>query len=41
VFAFVLKMGVEGVWYGLLIGLTTAALMLYYRFGRKSKELVG
>ncbi|GAL83872.1 multidrug transporter [Sporocytophaga myxococcoides] len=39
VFAFVLKMGVEGVWYGLLIGLTIAALLLYYRFEKKSKEL--
>jgi MATE family multidrug resistance protein len=40
VFAFILKMGVEGVWYGLLIGLTIAALLLYYRFEKKSKELV-
>ena len=40
VFAFVLNMGVEGVWYGLLIGLTIAALLLYYRFEKKSKELV-
>ncbi|MBO9699875.1 MAG: MATE family efflux transporter [Sporocytophaga sp.] len=38
--AFPLNMGVEGVWYGLLIGLTVAAVLLYYRFEKKSKELV-
>ena len=38
--AFNFKLGVEGVWIGLLIGLTSSALMLTLRFNYKSKQLV-
>lgn len=38
VFGFVLDFGPEGIWYGLLVGLTTAALFLYFRFNRLSKR---
>lgn len=34
VFGFVLGFGPEGIWYGLLVGLTTAAVFLYFRFKR-------
>jgi MATE family multidrug resistance protein len=39
VLAFHLGMGVEGIWYGLLIGLTIAAVLLLIRFISKSNEL--
>ena len=38
--AFNFKLGVEGVWIGLLIGLTASALMLTLRFNYKSKHLI-
>jgi len=38
-FAFVLGMGVSGVWYGLLLGLTAAALLLFLRFNYVSKRV--
>lgn len=34
------KLGVEGVWIGLLIGLTCSAIMLTLRFNYKSKRLI-
>ncbi|MBN8696022.1 MAG: MATE family efflux transporter [Bacteroidetes bacterium] len=37
-FAFKLNMGVEGIWYGLSIGLTTSALLLFFRFNYISKR---
>jgi len=38
--AFTLELGVQGVWYGLLFGLTTSAVLLTLRFNAKSKHLV-
>jgi MATE family multidrug resistance protein len=38
--AFKFNLGVEGVWIGLLIGLTTSAFLLTLRFNYKSKQLV-
>ncbi|GAB5525738.1 MAG: MATE family efflux transporter [Roseivirga sp.] len=38
IFGFVLDFGPEGIWYGLLTGLTTAAVLLYFRFKRLSKK---
>lgn len=38
VFGFMLGFGPEGIWYGLLTGLTTAAILLYFRFRRLSKK---
>lgn len=38
--AFVLKLGVEGIWIGLLIGLTVAAVFLTIRFNYKSKKII-
>ena len=38
--AFDFKFGVEGVWIGLLVGLTASALMLTLRFNYKSKHLI-
>lgn len=38
--AFNFNLGVEGVWIGLLIGLTASALMLTFRFNYKSKHLI-
>ncbi len=38
--AFNFKLGVDGVWIGLLIGLTASALMLTLRFNYKSKHLI-
>jgi len=38
--AFTYKMGVQGVWYGLLIGLTTSAILLTLRFNSRSKRIV-
>ena len=34
------KIGVLGIWIGLLLGLTSSALLLTYRFNRKSRELI-
>lgn len=37
---FTFNFGVEGVWIGLLIGLTASAVMLTLRFNHKSKQLI-
>jgi len=37
---FIFDLGVEGVWIGLLIGLTASAVMLTVRFNRKSKHKI-
>lgn len=39
-FAFQLGYNEQGIWYGLLIGLTSTALLLVYRFHKLSKELL-
>jgi MATE family multidrug resistance protein len=39
VFGFKLIMGVQGIWYGLSIGLTFAAILLFLRFNHVSKKL--
>ena len=38
--AFVLDFGEQGVWYGLLIGLSVTAIILFIRFNNKSKKLL-
>ena len=38
--AFNFKLGVDGVWIGLLIGLTVSAILLTVRFNHKSKKLI-
>jgi multidrug resistance protein, MATE family len=38
--AFYAGMGVKGVWYGLLIGLSITAVLLLYRFQQLSKKLL-
>ncbi len=38
--AFNFNLGVDGVWIGLLIGLTASALMLTFRFNYKSKDII-
>jgi multidrug resistance protein, MATE family len=38
--AFNFNLGVDGVWIGLLIGLTASALMLTFRFNYKSKQII-
>lgn len=38
--AFNFNLGVDGVWIGLLIGLTASALMLTFRFNFKSKHII-
>jgi MATE family multidrug resistance protein len=40
VLGFTYQLSVEGVWIGLLIGLTASATMLSFRFNRKSRERV-
>jgi MATE family multidrug resistance protein len=35
-----LAFGAEGVWYGIPLGLTTAALLFMYEFRRKTKQLI-
>jgi len=40
VLGFVFNLGVEGIWIGLLLGLTASAAMLTLRFNIKSKQLV-
>ena len=37
--AFELEMGAKGIWYGLLIGLTTTAIVLFFRFTLLSKKM--
>lgn len=39
-FGFTFHLGVEGVWIGLLIGLTVSAILLTLRFNYKSKHLI-
>lgn len=39
-FGFTLNQGALGVWYGLLAGLTIAAILLYYRFDKMSNKLI-
>ena len=39
VLGFTFKLGIEGVWYGLLIGLTFVAIFLLFRFINKTKQL--
>jgi MATE family multidrug resistance protein len=40
VLGFVLKLGVQGVWYGLSLGLLSAALLLFLRFNYISKRVI-
>jgi multidrug resistance protein, MATE family len=40
VFAFMLDFGAEGIWYGLLIGLTVTGVLLLARFNRLSAKLI-
>ena len=40
VFGFILDLGALGVWYGLLAGLTIAAVLLFVRFNNLSKKLI-
>jgi MATE family multidrug resistance protein len=40
VLAFPLDFGVDGVWYGLLIGLSVTAVILLYRFHRMTRKLL-
>ena len=40
IFGFVLDMGPEGIWYGLLTGLSIAALMLFLRFRMFSRRFI-
>jgi MATE family multidrug resistance protein len=39
--AFELEMGAEGIWYGLLIGLSITAVVLFFRFNALSKKPIG
>lgn len=39
VFGFKMQLGVEGVWYGLSLGLTIAAILLLWRFNYVSKKI--
>jgi MATE family multidrug resistance protein len=39
VFAFKLNLGVQGIWYGLSLGLTIAAVLLFLRFNYVSKRI--
>jgi MATE family multidrug resistance protein len=39
--AFELEMGAEGIWYGLLIGLSITAVVLFFRFNSLSKKPIG
>ncbi len=32
------ELGIEGIWYGLLIGLTVSAVLLYWRFNKLSRQ---
>jgi len=35
-----LKLGAQGIWYGLLTGLTIAGILLYIRFDRQTRKLI-
>jgi MATE family multidrug resistance protein len=37
---FIFNLGVDGIWIGLLIGLTVSAALLTFRFNYKSKKLI-
>jgi MATE family multidrug resistance protein len=39
-FGFIFDTGVQGVWIGLLLGLTTSAILLTLRFNIKSKRVI-
>lgn len=39
IFAFPMNLGVKGVWYGLSVGLSTAAILLFWRFNHISKKI--
>ena len=39
VFAFKFNMGILGIWYGLFLGLTSAAVLLFLRFNKVSKRV--
>jgi MATE family multidrug resistance protein len=39
IFGFVCNMGVQGIWYGLALGLATAAVLLFLRFNYVSKRI--
>jgi MATE family multidrug resistance protein len=39
VLGIVLKLGVNGIWYGLTFGLLTASILLFFRFQHKTKLL--
>jgi MATE family multidrug resistance protein len=38
--AFPMSMGATGIWYGLLIGLSVAAVLLFYRFHRQTRYMI-
>ena len=38
--AFTMDLGANGIWYGLLIGLTLAAVALFYRFRHKTNQMM-
>ena len=38
--AFPLELGATGIWYGLLIGLSLAAVLLYYRFHQRTRDML-
>ena len=40
VFGFPLGMGALGVWYGLLAGLSIAAVLLFIRFNNQTRKLI-
>jgi len=40
VLGFKLKLGVQGIWYGLSLGLSIAAILLFIRFNRLTKKLL-
>jgi len=37
---FTLELGVQGIWIGLLLGLTTSAILLTLRFNSRSKHII-
>jgi MATE family multidrug resistance protein len=39
-FGFIFDLGVQGVWIGLLLGLTTSAILLTLRFNKKSRQVI-
>jgi len=40
ILGFTFNMGVQGVWIGLLLGLTTSAILLTLRFNSRSKQII-